>query len=83
VAMSRRGGLGLAQMLEKHLTKINSSSKQILENRFQINKPFELEKTKKSINLKDDKNLNAYPLKNTTAREVEFRDIDKKYRLDR
>ena len=83
VAMSRRGGLGLAQMLEKHLTKINSSSKQILENRFQINKPFELEKTKKSINLKDDKNLNAYPLKNTTAREVEFRNIDKKYRLDR
>ena len=31
VAMSRRGGLGLAEMIESHLEKINASSKTVLE----------------------------------------------------
>ena len=33
-----RGGLGLAEMIETHLDKINVSSKDILENRFKLNK---------------------------------------------
>ena len=44
VAMSRRGGLGLAEMIETHLDKINVSSKDILERRFKLNHSYPLEK---------------------------------------
>ena len=46
VAMSRRGGLGLAEMIETHLDKINVSSKDILERRFKLNHSYPLEKEK-------------------------------------
>ena len=52
VAMSRRGGLGLAEMIETHLDKIKVSSKDYLEMRFRLNHSYPLEKENKSLELK-------------------------------
>ena len=62
VAMSRRGGLGLAEMIETHLDKINVSSKDILEGRFKLNNSFPLERDKKSLELKTSETQTSIPL---------------------
>ena len=62
VAMSRRGGLGLAEMIETHLDKINVSSKDILEGRFKLNNSFPLERDKKSLELKAGETQTSIPL---------------------
>ena len=62
VAMSRRGGLGLAEMIETHLDKINVSSKDILEGRFKLNNSFPLERDKKSLELKTSETQKSIPL---------------------
>ena len=62
VAMSRRGGLGLAEMIETHLDKINVSSKDILEGRFKLNNSFPLERDKKSLELKTGETQTSIPL---------------------
>ena len=62
VAMSRRGGLGLAEMIETHLDKINVSSKDILEGRFKLNNSFPLERDKSSLELKTGETQTSIPL---------------------
>ena len=62
VAMSRKGGLGLANMLEKHLDKVNSSSQEILENRFQLNKKIPLNKQERLFKLKTNETEKGLPL---------------------
>ena len=62
VAMSRRGGLGLAEMIETHLDKINVSSKDILERRFKLNHSYPLEKENKSLELKTGETQTSIPL---------------------
>jgi Rod binding domain-containing protein len=63
VALSRKGGLGLADMMEKHLNSMERSSKNILEERFALQKAFELEKKQKSLDLVKDVSGKTYPLK--------------------
>ena len=62
VAMSRRGGLGLAEMIETHLDKINISSKDILERRFKLNHSYPLERENKPLNLKTGETQTSIPL---------------------
>jgi len=62
VAMSRRGGLGLAEMIEAHLDKINVSSKDILERRFKLNHSYPLEKDNKSLELETGETQTSIPL---------------------
>ncbi len=62
VAMSRRGGLGLAEMIETHLDKINVSSKDILEKRFKLNHSYPLERKNKSLDLKTGEMQTSIPL---------------------
>ena len=62
VAMSRRGGLGLAEMIETHLDKINVSSKDILERRFKLNHSYPLEKENKLLDLKYGETQTPIPL---------------------
>ena len=62
VAMSRRGGLGLAEMIETHLDKINVSSKDILERRFKLNHSYPLEKENKLLDLKTGETQTSIPL---------------------
>ena len=62
VAMSRRGGLGLAEMIETHLDKINVSSKDILERRFKLNHSYPLEKENKSFDLRTGETQTSIPL---------------------
>ena len=62
VAMSRRGGLGLAEMIETHLDKINVSSKDILEGRFKLNNSYPLERDKKSLELETRETQTSIPL---------------------
>ena len=77
VAMSRRGGLGLAEMIEGHLEKINASSKTILENRFKLNKSIPLEKEAKSLEIKKTEEGSAIPLKQGVASEtLKFRPLN-------
>ena len=62
VAMSRRGGLGLAEMIEAHLDKINVSSKDVLERRFKLNHSYPLEKDNKSLELETGETQTSIPL---------------------
>ncbi len=62
VALSRKGGLGLADMMEKHLNSLERSSKDILDDRFALQKAFELEKKQKSLDLVKDISENGYPV---------------------
>ena len=62
VAMSRRGGLGLAEMIETHLDKITVSSKDILERRFKLNHSYPLEKENKLLDLKSGETQTSIPL---------------------
>ena len=71
VAMSRRGGLGLAEMIETHLDKINVSSKDILEGRFKLNNSFPLERDKKSLELKAGETQTSIPI-NRPEKENSF-----------
>ena len=68
VAMSRRGGLGLAEMIETHLDKINVSSKDILERRFNLNHSYPLEKENKLLELKTSETQTSIPL-NSSQKE--------------
>ena len=68
VAMSRRGGLGLAEMIETHLDKITVSSKDILERRFKLNHSYRFEKENKSFELKTGEAKTSIPL-NATGKE--------------
>ena len=77
VAMSRRGGLGLAEMIESHLEKINASSKTVLENRFKLNKSIPLEKEIKSLAIKNPEEGRAIPLKQgSTSETLKFRPLN-------
>ena len=62
VAMSRRGGLGLAEMIETHLDKMSVSSKDILERRFMLNHSYPLEKDNKSLELETGETQTSIPL---------------------
>jgi len=62
VAMSRRGGLGLAKMIETHLDKINVSSKDILERRFNLNHSYPLDSDNKSLKLKTGETQTSIPI---------------------
>ena len=62
VAMSRRGGLGLAEMIETHLDKINVSSKDILERNFKLNHSYPLEKENKLLDLRHGETQTPIPL---------------------
>ena len=77
VAMSRRGGLGLAEMIESHLEKINASSKTVLENRFKLNKSIPLEKEIKSLEIKNSEEGRAIPLnQGSTSETLKFRPLN-------
>ena len=71
VAMSRRGGLGLAEMIETHLDKINVSSKDILERRFKLNHSYPLEKANQLLELKTGETQTPIPI-NRLGREKRF-----------
>ncbi len=71
VAMSRRGGLGLAEMIETHLDKINVSSKDILERRFMLNHSYPLEKENQLLELKTGETQTPIPI-NRLGREKRF-----------
>ena len=71
VAMSRRGGLGLAEMIETHLDKINVSSKDILERRFKLNHSYPLEKENRLLELKTGETQTPIPI-NRLGREKRF-----------
>ena len=62
VALSRKGGLGLADMMEKHLNSLERSSKNVLDERFTLQKAFELEKKQKSLDLVRDISKKGYPI---------------------
>ena len=77
VAMSRRGGLGLAEMIESHLEKINASSKTVLENRFKLNKSIPLEKEIKSLEIKNSEEGRAMRLnQGNTSETLKFRPLN-------
>ena len=63
VAMSRKGGLGLAKMIETHLDKINVSSKSFLENRFELNKSYPLNQKNKALKLRNNSEVSPIPLR--------------------
>jgi len=71
VAMSRRGGLGLAEMIETHLDKINVSSKDILERRFKLNHSYPLEKANQLLELKTGETQTPIPI-NRLGKEKRF-----------
>ena len=71
VAMSRRGGLGLAEMIETHLDKINVSSKDILERRFKLNHSYPLEKENQLLELKTGETQTPIPI-NRLGKEKRF-----------
>ena len=62
VAMSRRGGLGLAKMIETHLEKINVSSKEVLQRRFDLNKAHPLNRKTEGIELKRGSTERSIPI---------------------
>ena len=71
VAMSQRGGLGLAEMIETHLDKTNVSSKDILERRFKLNHSYPLEKENQLLELKTGETQTPIPI-NRPGREKRF-----------
>ncbi len=75
VAMSRRGGLGLAKMIETHLDKVSSSSKEILENRFELNKSLPLNKNMKGFDIQNNSLEKGMPIKEVREKNLNFRPL--------
>ncbi len=63
VALSKKGGLGLADMVIKHLSQPQTSSKDFLQDRQALNSSIKLDKGKKSFEFVRDSVDKAIPLK--------------------
>ena len=63
VALSKKGGLGLADMMMKHLSQPNTATKDYLQDRQSMQKSMQLEKVQKSYDLMKESADKGIPLK--------------------
>ena len=63
VALSKKGGLGLADMMMKHLSQPNTATKDYLQDRLSMQKSMQLEKVQKSYDLMKETAEKGIPLK--------------------
>ncbi len=70
VALSKKGGLGLADMMMKHLSQPKISAKDYLQDRQLMQKTMQLEKEQKSFDLVRDSSQKAIPLKINQAKPL-------------
>ena len=77
VALSKKGGLGLADMVVKHLSQPQTSSKDFLQDRQALNSAITLNKGQKSFEFVRDSADKSIPLKLPTNKALpvhEFKD---------
>ncbi|OUU00102.1 MAG: hypothetical protein CBC01_00240 [Betaproteobacteria bacterium TMED41] len=75
VALSKKGGLGLADMMMKHLSQPKTATKDYLQDRQSMQKTMQLEKVKKSFDLIRDTSNKAIPLKTNQQKALPVHEL--------
>ena len=78
VALARKGGLGLAKMVEEHLNTIQGSSKEYLESKFELNKSLQLEQKERAFRVIRDLPGKSFSIERKTEKNIEVEDYKSK-----